>query len=102
MLAEISSYAQIAGPDATLHERPAEALRVALKRASLGVTDLDLVEINEAFASVALWSSQMLEVDRCVVFGIMVRLEEHLVEQSNCRCKSSLSLYQIPYFLNHF
>lgn len=67
VLAEISSYAQIAGPDATLHERPAEALRVALKRASLGVSDLDLVEINEAFASVALWSTHMLEIDRSVV-----------------------------------
>lgn len=67
VLAEIVSYGQIAGPDATLHERPAEALRVALKRASLDVADLDLLEINEAFASVALWSSQMLEVDHSIV-----------------------------------
>ena len=67
VLAEIVSYSQIAGPDASLHERPAEALRVALKRASLGPGDLDLVEINEAFASVAMWSAQMLEVDHSVV-----------------------------------
>jgi acetyl-CoA C-acetyltransferase len=63
ILAEIVSYGQIAGPDATLHERPAEALRVALHRASLEPSDLDLIEINEAFASVALWSAHMLGVD---------------------------------------
>jgi len=63
IIAEIVAYGQVAGPDATLHERPAEALRVALKKASMDVTDLDLFEINEAFASVALWSTHMLEVD---------------------------------------
>jgi acetyl-CoA C-acetyltransferase len=63
ILAEIVSYGQVAGPDATLHERPAEALRVALERAGLDASDLDLVEINEAFASVALWSAGMLGLD---------------------------------------
>ncbi|MDJ0791948.1 MAG: acetyl-CoA C-acyltransferase [Acidimicrobiia bacterium] len=63
VVAEIVSYGQVAGPDATLHERPAEALRVALKRASLDTSDLDVVEINEAFASVALWSARMLDID---------------------------------------
>ncbi|MDK1017837.1 MAG: acetyl-CoA C-acetyltransferase [Actinomycetota bacterium] len=63
IIAEIVSYGQVAGPDATLHERPAEALRLALKRASLDVHDLDLLEINEAFASVAIWSTQMLGID---------------------------------------
>ncbi|MGI9667559.1 MAG: acetyl-CoA C-acetyltransferase [Acidimicrobiia bacterium] len=63
ILAEIVSYGQVAGPDATLHERPAEALRVALKSASLDASDLDLVEFNEAFASVALWSARMLDID---------------------------------------
>ena len=63
VLAEIVAYGQIGGVDATLHERPAEALRVALKRAGLGPEDLDLVEINEAFAGVALWSARMLGID---------------------------------------
>ena len=63
ILAEVLAYGQTAGPDATLHERPAEALLIALKRAGLEVTDLDLVEINEAFASVALWSARMLDID---------------------------------------
>jgi acetyl-CoA C-acetyltransferase len=62
ILAEILSYGQIGGIDATLHERPAEALLVALKKAGLEPSDLDLVEINEAFAAVALWSARMLEI----------------------------------------
>jgi acetyl-CoA C-acetyltransferase len=60
VLAEILAYGQIGGSDATLHERPAEALRVALKKADLTAADLDAVEINEAFAAVALWSTKML------------------------------------------
>ena len=63
ILAEILGYGQVAGPDATLHERPAEAMRLALKKASLEPGDLDLVEINEAFAAVALWSTHMLDID---------------------------------------
>ena len=63
ILAEIVAYGQIGGPDATLQERPAEALNVALKKAGMSARDLDLVEINEAFASVALWSAHMLGLD---------------------------------------
>ncbi len=76
ILAEILAYGQTAGPDATLHERPAEALRIALKKASLEPSDLDLVEINEAFASVALWSADMLGIppDRVNVHGGAVAL----------------------------
>jgi acetyl-CoA C-acetyltransferase len=67
IIAEIVSYGQIAGPDATLHERPAQALRLALKRAELEVDDIDLFEINEAFAAVAMWSAHLLEVDHSKV-----------------------------------
>lgn len=62
VLAEILAYGQIGGVDATLHERPAEALLVALKKSGLEPSDLDLVEINEAFAAVALWSARMLDI----------------------------------------
>ena len=62
-LAEIVAYGQIAGPDATLHERPAQAIDAALDRAGLVPSDLDVIEINEAFASVALWSARMLDLD---------------------------------------
>lgn len=63
ILAEIVAYGQVAGPDATLHERPAEAINVALKRAGLEVDDIDLFEMNEAFASVAMYSAHLLGVD---------------------------------------
>lgn len=63
VLAKIISYGQIGGPDASLHERPAEAMKVALRRASMSTADLDIVEINEAFAAVALWSARMLDLD---------------------------------------
>lgn len=62
VLGEILAYGQVGGGDATLHERPAEALSLALKKAGLDAADLDLVEINEAFAAVALWSARMLDL----------------------------------------
>ena len=62
ILAEVIAYGQIGGRDATLHERPAEALQVALKKAGMEASDLDLVEINEAFAAVSLWSARMLDI----------------------------------------
>lgn len=62
ILAEVLAYGQIGGTDATLHERPAGAIRVALKNAGLSASDLDLIEINEAFAAVALWSARMLDL----------------------------------------
>lgn len=62
ILARILSYGQVGGADPSLHERPAEALRIALKRTSMAPSDLDVVEINEAFAAVALWSANMLDL----------------------------------------
>jgi acetyl-CoA C-acetyltransferase len=76
ILAEILSYGQIGGIDATLHERPAEALHVALSKVDLQPADLDLVEINEAFAAVSLWAARMLELpeERVNVHGGAVAL----------------------------
>ena len=76
VLAEILAYGQVGGADATLHERPAEALRIALKRTGMTPGDLDMVEINEAFAAVALWSARMLEIphDRVNVHGGAIAL----------------------------
>jgi acetyl-CoA C-acetyltransferase len=62
VVAEILAYGQIGGVDATLHERPAEALRLALKKADLSPSDLDIVEINEAFSGVSIWSARMLDI----------------------------------------
>lgn len=74
--ARILGYGQIGGSDATLHERPAEALRVALKNTGLEPADLHLIEINEAFAAVSLWSARLLEIpfDRVNVSGGAVAL----------------------------
>ncbi len=63
IVAEILGYGQTAGPDSTLHERPAEAIDKALAATGMARTDLDLIEINEAFAAVALWSTKMLDFD---------------------------------------
>lgn len=63
IIAEILAYGQTAGPDATLHERPAEAIDKALATTDLTRADLSILEINEAFAAVALWSAKMLDFD---------------------------------------
>ena len=76
IVAEILGYGQMAGPDATLHERPAEALMIALQQAALTPADLDLVELNEAFAAVGIWSMKMLDLpgDKVNVHGGAVAL----------------------------
>ena len=91
MAAEILAYGQIGGVDATLHERPAEAIRTALKHAGLDTTDLDLVEINEAFAAVALWSARLLEIspDKVNVNGGAVALG-HPIGASGARVVTTL------------
>ena len=62
-LAEIVAHGMSADRYAWLHTVPALALTNALKKAGLATGDLDLVEINEAFAAVALNATRMLELD---------------------------------------
>ena len=62
-LAEIVGRAVVAGPDSTLHLRPAEAARKLLAAHQLTAGDIDLWEINEAFAGVALASIDALGID---------------------------------------
>jgi acetyl-CoA C-acetyltransferase len=62
-LAEIVAHGMSADRYAWLHTVPAIALSNALKKAGLAASDLDLVEINEAFAAVALNATRMLELD---------------------------------------
>jgi acetyl-CoA C-acetyltransferase len=61
-LAEIGAYGSVAGPDNSLHSQPANAIRRALNKAGLSVADLDLIEINEAFAAVGVQSTRELGV----------------------------------------
>ncbi len=62
-LVEIVAHGMSADRYAWLHTVPALALGRALEKARLGVDDLDLVEINEAFAAVALNATRMLAID---------------------------------------
>ena len=66
-LAEVVSHGQVAGPDASLLHQPSNAIGVALDRVGLTVADLDLLEINEAFAAVALASMDALGVTNEIV-----------------------------------
>ncbi|WP_105034402.1 acetyl-CoA C-acetyltransferase [Cryobacterium aureum] len=66
-LAMIQASGQVAGPDNSLHSQPANAIAQALKREGWTIADLDLVEINEAFASVVAQSSKVLGVSADVV-----------------------------------
>ncbi|TVT21282.1 acetyl-CoA C-acetyltransferase [Amycolatopsis rhizosphaerae] len=62
-LAEIGAHGVVAGPDASLHEQPSNAIKAALAKAKLDASALDLVEINEAFAAVGLVSTEKLGID---------------------------------------
>ena len=62
-LAEVVGRAVVAGPDSSLHLRPAEAARKLLQREGLRPEDIDLWEINEAFAGVAVASMRELGID---------------------------------------
>jgi acetyl-CoA C-acetyltransferase len=62
-IAEIGAHGVVAGPDASLHEQPANAIRAACAKEGIDPADLDLVEINEAFAAVGVVSTRLLGID---------------------------------------
>jgi acetyl-CoA C-acetyltransferase len=62
-VAEIGAHAVVAGPDSTLQSQPARAIAKACAREALDPRDLDLVEINEAFAAVGIASTRELGLD---------------------------------------
>ncbi len=62
-LAEIGAHGVVAGPDSTLQSQPAEAIKAACAKEGISPADLDLVEINEAFAAVGLVSARELGLD---------------------------------------
>lgn len=65
-LARVLGYGQVAGPDASLLDQPANAINDALGRAGLSVSDIDLFELNEAFAAVGVASMATLGIDDSV------------------------------------
>jgi acetyl-CoA C-acetyltransferase len=62
ILAEIGAHGVVAGPDNSLQSQPANAIRKALSREGLTPADLEVVEINEAFAAVGIQSMRELEL----------------------------------------
>ena len=92
-LAEIGSHGVVAGPDASLQEQPANAIIKACQREGIAVSDLDLLEINEAFAAVGVVSSKALGVsaDKVNVNGGAIAVG-HPVGMSGARIVLHLAL----------
>ena len=92
-LAEIGAHGNVAGPDSSLHAQPANAINHALSKAGLTVADLDLVEINEAFAAVVIESTRQLGLrpERVNVNGGAIALG-HPIGMSGTRLALTLAL----------
>jgi acetyl-CoA C-acetyltransferase len=92
-LAEIGAHGVVAGPDASLHEQPSNAIKAALAKENLSPADLDLVEINEAFAAVGLVSTEQLGIsaDKVNVNGGAIALG-HPIGMSGARLVLHLAL----------
>ncbi|WP_190821689.1 acetyl-CoA C-acetyltransferase [Saccharopolyspora pogona] len=92
-LAEIGAHGVVAGPDASLHEQPSNAIRAACVKEGVDAAGLDLVEINEAFAAVGIVSARALGVgeDRVNVNGGAIALG-HPIGMSGARLALHLAL----------
>ncbi len=93
VLAHIGSHGMVAGPDASLLHQPARAIAEACRKQGIAPTDLDLLEINEAFAAVAVASMRDLgvSVDRVNVNGGAIALG-HPIGMSGARIVLHLAL----------
>ncbi|WP_229051327.1 acetyl-CoA C-acetyltransferase [Aeromicrobium sp. Leaf350] len=67
ILAELVAHGNVAGPDSSLQDQPANAIAAALAKTDLTTDDLDLVELNEAFAAVGLASTKKLGISEDIV-----------------------------------
>jgi acetyl-CoA C-acetyltransferase len=92
-LAEVVGYGQVAGPDPSLLTQPSRAIMRAAERASIAVSAIDLFEINEAFAAVAVASMGDLGIDPgiCNVNGGAIALG-HPIGMSGTRISLTLAL----------
>ena len=92
-LAEVVGYGQVAGPDASLLHQPSNAIEAALARAGKSVSDVDLFELNEAFAAVGIASMRDLGVtsDVCNVNGGAIAIG-HPLGMSGTRVTLTLAL----------
>ncbi|WP_277031233.1 acetyl-CoA C-acetyltransferase [Actinacidiphila oryziradicis] len=92
-IAEIGAHGNVAGPDNSLQSQPSNAIAQALRKDGLTVDDLDLIEINEAFAAVAVQSMKDLGVtpERVNVNGGAIALG-HPIGMSGARIVLHLAL----------
>ncbi|MFI1458228.1 acetyl-CoA C-acetyltransferase [Streptomyces roseus] len=92
-IAEIGAHGNVAGPDNSLQSQPSNAILHALQKEGLQVSDLDLIEINEAFAAVAVQSMKDLGVtpERVNVNGGAIALG-HPIGMSGARVVLHLAL----------
>lgn len=92
-LAEIGASGQVAGPDSTLQLQPANAIKKAADKEGIAVSDIDLFELNEAFAAVGIESARALGVseDKVNVNGGAIALG-HPVGMSGARIVLHLAL----------
>jgi acetyl-CoA C-acetyltransferase len=92
-LAEIGASGQVAGPDSTLQLQPARAISQAVGKEGIDVADIDLFELNEAFAAVGIESARQLGVseDKVNVNGGAIALG-HPVGMSGARIVLHLAL----------
>ena len=92
-LAEIGAHGVVAGPDASLHEQPSNAIKKACAKAGIEPGALDLVEINEAFAAVGVVSSRVLGLpeDKVNVNGGAIAVG-HPIGMSGARLALHLAL----------
>ena len=67
VLAEIGAHAVVAGPDPSLLSQPSNAIKKAAAREGVPIDLIDLFEINEAFASVAIQSMRDLDIGSDIV-----------------------------------
>jgi acetyl-CoA C-acetyltransferase len=67
ILAEVLSYGMVAGPDNSLLNQPSRAILKALGKIDKKPSDVGLYELNEAFASVAIASTQELGISEDIV-----------------------------------
>ncbi len=76
VLAVLGEPGQVAGPDNSLHSQPSNAIHKALERAGWTTSDLDFIEINEAFGSVACQSLKDLDLplEKCNLHGGAIAL----------------------------
>lgn len=66
-IAKVVSHALVAGPDVSLHAQPSNAIAAALKKIGRSSDELTAIEINEAFAAVAVHSAAQLGADHDIV-----------------------------------